>query len=206
MTKHSLTNNGRQTVNTDYQLLCTNDTTWLRTGDNNLNNVMWKNLWKLKMPYKLVMFLWKILNDSLPVRIELTERNVKIEYNCAMCDGEEETTNHLFTQFAFARAVWFGSELTILTDALGQQSIKCLLTQWLTNREIMLNEIGWFNTRLVTTLWCIWKSRNDVVFNKGKVNPISAIYQQKKITKWVLKTTDMGWIMGTYTFINHTKE
>ena len=37
---------------------------------------MWADLWKLKSSLKVLIFLWKVLNDNLSVRREFTTRNL----------------------------------------------------------------------------------------------------------------------------------
>ena len=39
-----------------------------------MNGMSWKNLWKLKIPYKICLFLWKLLHNGLPTRMKLIRR------------------------------------------------------------------------------------------------------------------------------------
>ena len=78
----------------------------------------WKLFWKVKLPMKVLNFIWKLLHDSLPVFQKLRCRGIAASNVCLMCNEEEETVNHLFLQCPFARAIWHGSSLGIRTSFL----------------------------------------------------------------------------------------
>ncbi|KAL0001694.1 hypothetical protein SO802_015475 [Lithocarpus litseifolius] len=77
---------------------------------------VWKLLWKVKLPMKVLNFIWKLLHDSLLVFHKLRCRGIATSNVCLMCNEDEETANHLFLQCPFARAIWLGSSLGIRTS------------------------------------------------------------------------------------------
>ena len=89
----------------------------LQTQDNNTHhNVgihasLWKILWKLKLPHKILTFTWKILHHALPVRLELHRRGIHYKAICGLCSNEDETMNHLLLLYNYARAIWLGMGL-----------------------------------------------------------------------------------------------
>lgn len=120
-------NNGTYRVNITYKELSANYAISSGTNRSRIENTVWKNLWKLKIPYKFIIFHWKILNDSLPVRDKLRKRNIHVDRSCPMCNKEGESINHLFLECELTRVVWLGSDLSIRTDFLGQETVKSLL-------------------------------------------------------------------------------
>ena len=61
-----------------------------------IQNSVWRLLWKVKLPMKVLNFIWKILHDSLPFFEGLKSRGIKTTSICLMCNEEEESVNHLF--------------------------------------------------------------------------------------------------------------
>ena len=87
----------------------------------------WKIIWKVKLPMKILNFIWKLLQDSLPVLSVLNNRGIVTPTCCLMCDQDDETINYLFLLCSFFRAVRHGSNLAIRTSSSTDISIK----QWI---------------------------------------------------------------------------
>ena len=83
-------------------------------------------IWKVKLPLKILTFIWKLLHDSLPVFEVLNNRGITVSSKCLICNEDEESINHLFMHCPFARAIWHGSNLEIRTSELHHSSFK----QW----------------------------------------------------------------------------
>ena len=66
----------------------------------------WKNLWKLKLPPKFSLFIWKCLQRILAVKVSLVRRNIQVDSTCPRCQGAEETIEHLFFECPIARRIW----------------------------------------------------------------------------------------------------
>ncbi|XP_074270950.1 uncharacterized protein LOC141594862 [Silene latifolia] len=77
-------------------------------------------LWQLPISIKLRVFLWKFMANALPVGSEFLKRNMHWRSTCSLCEGSSpcvESISHLFRDFSFAKALWFGCPLGLrLTD------------------------------------------------------------------------------------------
>lgn len=91
-----------------------------------VSHIVWRLIWKVKLPLKILTFIWKLLHDSLPVFEVLNNRGITISSKCLMCNEDEESINHLFMHCPFARVIWHGSNLEIRTLKLCRNSVK----QW----------------------------------------------------------------------------
>ena len=76
---------------------------------NHTSKKCWLNLWKLGIPFRVSIFLRKILHYGLPTRTELSKKQIITDENCAVCGEHQETLDHLFMSCHFARAIWYGA-------------------------------------------------------------------------------------------------
>jgi len=61
--------------------------------------VVFGYIWKSLAPSNAVAFSWTLLLDRVPTWTNLAKRRIMGEdmsTNCPLCNGVEETTNHLF--------------------------------------------------------------------------------------------------------------
>jgi hypothetical protein len=62
-----------------------------QTSSENPHPPFWKQLWKIKLPQKILTFTWKILHYALPVKAELNRRGVHCAMACLLCNNAIET-------------------------------------------------------------------------------------------------------------------
>lgn len=68
---------------------------------------LWKLLWKLCIPPRLLMLGLKIFYNILPTSDMLQGRNILVDSTCVFCKHGEETALHLFSDCCMSAAVWF---------------------------------------------------------------------------------------------------
>ncbi|GAA0176382.1 hypothetical protein LIER_29386 [Lithospermum erythrorhizon] len=54
----------------------------------------WKGIWKLRVPPRVKLFLWKCLHNALPTRTNLVKRGVKVEEEQSIRDGMKLATDY----------------------------------------------------------------------------------------------------------------
>jgi hypothetical protein len=115
--------NGHYTVKSGYRVLqswknepCQNSST------SNAPDSVWKKLWRIHSIPRHKMIIWRILNNSLPLRPELVRRGIQVSPLCPRCNAKMETTTHTFKECPKVTRIWFGLNLSL-----------CILNQPITN-------------------------------------------------------------------------
>lgn len=66
----------------------------------------WELIWKIKIPNRVKIFLWKICHEILPVKSFLAKRIPNISTRCPLCKFEEEDIIHLLWECSQSKLVW----------------------------------------------------------------------------------------------------
>ncbi|KAL8094027.1 hypothetical protein AgCh_035785 [Apium graveolens] len=121
----------------------------------------WGNIWKLMIPHKARVFMWRLGRNNLPVRDTLSHKGVQLNNTCPFCDLETETTEHLFFDCQFAKSCWSEEGMSMSTP--GDQSVSTWLLSLLSNvsKEVL--------TKVVAILWGIWFFRNKKIWENKVV-------------------------------------
>ncbi|XP_015959674.1 uncharacterized protein LOC107483570 [Arachis duranensis] len=151
---------------------------------------VWKVIWKLQVPQKVRMFLWKAVHRILPVNKNLHQKRITVAPTCSICQREEETIEHALLLCPWTRAVWFGSNIQIVPTAYNVRSfgewildkIRRIKAETGTEQEKILSNLGCLS-------WCIWKARNQYIFQHTKINPQKVIIQSELLTSEYQRAT-----------------
>jgi hypothetical protein len=166
------TKEGIYTVKSGYNAIIE----WNFARDNqsgsNTNNAesMWKNLWNIKSPPKFLHFIWRIINQAIPVRDNLTTKGIRCCPICPRCNKALETIDHVFLRCDWTRAVWFGSPLTLKGDRINREMS---VHNWI--REILINNQKENIEIIIATFYHIWKARNMLVFQDKEVPVMTVV-------------------------------
>jgi len=149
---------------------------WREQGSSNneAEQCMWKKLWKLNTIPRHKDFLWRILNDSVPVKSALNTKGILTDMFCLRCCTKMETLNHTFMECNFARKVWFGWNLTIKFPESSEYDFK----DWLINLISTTNSETIIYATSIT--YNLWFSRNKFLFENTKVTEEEVIQHSSK--------------------------
>ncbi|XP_058725683.1 uncharacterized protein LOC131596977 [Vicia villosa] len=136
---------------------------------------IWKQIWNAPIHTRVRNFLWRLVKDILPIRVNLVKKGVKTALDCPLCQENEETVDHLFFHCQLSRMVWFLSPLGLRIDA--NASTDSWLEKVLCDGDVLGSQI------FCVTLWKIWHHRNMVIFNNGRFDPQLVAEEAKD---WVL--------------------
>ncbi|XP_010430818.1 PREDICTED: uncharacterized protein LOC104715064 [Camelina sativa] len=126
------------------------------------NPLLKTKLWKTSLPPKLKHFYWRVLSAALGTAHELNRRGIPIEDTCQRCCQAVESINHMLFQCPYASKIWRLSNLPAgftFSSSL-EDNIEALLLMYNSGMNRDKQHLPfWIG-------WQIWKSRNDLIFNK----------------------------------------
>ena len=123
-----------------------------------LINRIWKNK---KVQPKLKAFMWRLIRNAVATAERASRYSTNINNLCNYC-GQKENDMHLFFHCSLPRAVWFSANPSLRADLLpniehGLQDILPYIFPPHTDDSHLIS--------VITTLWYIWRARNDNRFN-----------------------------------------
>lgn len=162
----------------------------------NSQEKIWKNIWRVPIHNRVRNFLWRLVKDILPTRMNLQRKGINTVLECPLCHCYQETTDHLFLHCILSKLVWFASPLGLRIHDTSN------IEFWL---EKVLNDGNSLGTQLFcVTLWKIWNTRDWVLFNDEKFVPPKValdvrdwVYEynksnpEKKASRGALRTEEM---------------
>lgn len=169
----SRTTNGKYSVKTGYQLWHAQN---IGTGVVAQSNG-WKKLWKLDVPHKIKVFLWRVCRNNVPVKSRLTTKRVHLPTECSMCNSGVEDLNHLFFTCPFALACWH------YVNMVFDMSLEGSVPSWLLAKLEVASESE--GIVIAKVLWGIWFFRNKKIWENKVVTAIVAMdWSAKSIANW----------------------
>jgi hypothetical protein len=138
-----------------------------------------KKLWSTNMPSKASIFGWRMMLDKLPTKEALFAKGIisnHFERCCVFCSIEVEDTLHVFLNCHMISQVW-----DCIFKWMGVQVISpsTVINHFLSFGGIFsgkktkkLRYIIW-----MATTWCIWRTRNNILFRGDHINIIALVYQ-----------------------------
>lgn len=115
----------------------------------------WKHLWKLNIPRKVGLFLWKCFREILPTRRELHRRRIVEDQRCPVCGDGVESVVHLFCNCSLAQRVWAHTSLSVVFGDVSFDSFPALWDALEFRWQHALNG-EWLLSLAAVTLWFIW--------------------------------------------------
>jgi ribonuclease HI len=147
-------------------------TAWLdeSPGGSNVREVEngWTSIWRVKVPSKLKVFLWRLARQSLPTGDVLHHRNMAPQSNCAIC-GEEDSWRHSLVECHHARSVWAlaSEEISDFVYNLQEPHSKAWIAAMI--KSLSQTEV----TQVVVTMWALWHARRKIIHEGLFQSPLS---------------------------------
>jgi ribonuclease HI len=130
-----------------------------------VNNPVWKSLWKLKIPGKVKIFIWRAMHGIIPVKSILVNRHVGTSGQCPICYQAAEDIMHLLFKCPTAADLWgaLGISSAINEAVTIDRSGSAVLEFLFTRKESQMP--GFQNLGLKETIavgaWYLWWIRRQ---------------------------------------------
>ena len=128
-----------------------------------------KQVWASKaMAPRVQTFAWRILRRAIPTGSRAGRYTTHINKVCCRCQVEEDDV-HLMFLCTFAKAAWFAHPWYIRSELLAPNSNS--ISEYV-QTILSMNHPYASLENIFTFLWCLWKSRNDTLFNRKLGSPM----------------------------------
>jgi hypothetical protein len=122
-----------------------------------------KFIWKLKIPFKIKIFLWYLERGIILTKDNLGRKNWKGSQKCFFCNANE-TIKHLLFDCHHAKQIW---RIVYLATGLSPpKTVSHMFGNWLHFLDYNMKKITM--TGVAALCWAIWRCRNDIIFNNTK--------------------------------------
>jgi hypothetical protein len=171
------------TVNSAYKLLGGIFAEESYFGPNELRVL--KNIWRSSVPSKVIAFSWKVFWDRIPSKKNLALRGIQVDggsVDCGHCLGKEEVVSHLFLSCDFAYGVW-SNICRWLGIYIVMPNNLFTMFEYFVGAATSKKMAKGFAIIWHSTIWSIWRSRNEVAFSNG-VKDLVKVTEDSKILSW----------------------
>lgn len=141
-----------------------------------------KQIWKAKdIAPRIQTFAWRLIRKALPTGIRAGKYTSHISKFCSRC-GVEEDEKHILFLCPFAKAAWFVHPWYIRIEDLlrDSNSITSMILGILNS-----NHPHATLSNVFTFMWCMWKSRNDKLFQRKENSPLQFFYAAQAIANCI---------------------
>jgi len=142
---------------------------------------VWNKVWALHTIPRHKNLLWRILQNALPVRVELRNRGIPYSLLCPRCNEKVEDITHAFMTCPKIIRTWFGSNLAIKLADLSNPNFSAWLFEATgQHKERTLIQIA-------ALIYNIWHARNLSVFEQKELPEIDIIQRANRSIHEFLK-------------------
>ena len=144
-------------------------TAYTTMHDRGLRSPTQRRLWKIKVPMKVRIFIWLMLEDKILTQEVLGVRGCIVQPGCHLCDSSVmESRDHLMWECPFARRFWrgLGAHHNLV---IGNE--RGILQAWIQGHcNMTRTQRAHWDVIWATGAWALWRERNRRLFsNKRKL-------------------------------------
>ncbi|KAL4295459.1 hypothetical protein GQ457_12G031020 [Hibiscus cannabinus] len=150
------------------------------------SEVNWKKMvWIGLAPPKVEAFMWLILHERVPVKVELLKRGVSgvADDLCPFCNQAKETVEHLFFTCSVAWQLWVSIASRWGVSLVLHHNPLQFMVGWPHICSKLSRDIMWLLTAFAI-VWTLWLHRNDIIFQGKSCDPAQLAFNAKLRAAW----------------------
>ncbi|KAK8979311.1 hypothetical protein V6N11_000461 [Hibiscus sabdariffa] len=150
---------GEYSVKSGYRLLMGNLTLQVDgndSSDQRTHGCFFSHLWKISLPSKVKISIWRFFHNYLPTFSNLQERRISINSCCPLCCQGPDSVHHIIQECSFSSQIFYRLKLN-----LSASSTISNWKEWLTQVSMVLSVHD--QKLFVIALWAIWGHRNKLI-------------------------------------------
>ncbi|KAM7472339.1 hypothetical protein LguiA_010522 [Lonicera macranthoides] len=144
------------------------------------NDTNWDWIWKIKIPMRIITFIWILLQNKILSNQNCVIRNISSNPYCKSC-GRLESTRHIFKDCSNASQVWhlLGN---FISPHTGSISFNLWLEKNLKDKRLSHPNRTPCQTIFACTLLQIWKARNSLQFENMQFDANQVAFKSIELT------------------------
>ncbi|KAL5858823.1 hypothetical protein ACOSQ4_000119 [Xanthoceras sorbifolium] len=133
----------------------------------------WNFIWKLKLPPKVLTFLWSLLHGKILTNDHRRARCLTTDSSCPRCFSGLESIDHLLRGCKSSVGIWNQVCTGFSSSTTFSDSFISWIYANLKNTTIIVGDAPWYMV-FALTVWYIWKWRCCKVFDTNFVIPVNS--------------------------------
>ncbi|KAF4360260.1 hypothetical protein F8388_020551 [Cannabis sativa] len=114
----------------------------------------WKMMWSMQLPPRMKLFGWRVCQNWLPSKTNLSHRGMTIHPSCDLCGNQAETLTHALWSCSKIKPIWKLVPWYKHCEYLNQGSMFDILVSL--KAKLNMNEFE----DAIKIMWAIWENRN----------------------------------------------
>ena len=126
-------------------------------------------MWKIFIPPFRSIVGWRAFLAYFLTNDKLLLRGVSFSSRCSFCKADNKTLNHLLVTCRVSKQLWMAISSLFGIQAQCDNDLKSLVIDTMAVQLSSLLKALW-NDEVVSTVWILWTTRNDAIFNEQSIN------------------------------------
>ncbi|WVZ99622.1 hypothetical protein U9M48_044891, partial [Paspalum notatum var. saurae] len=147
-----------------------------------------KIIWRARVPQRVKFFAWLALQDRCWTGERRQRHGLQETDDCALCDQEVESMEHLLTRCSYVREIWF-CVFSLLGWLQRLPPHDLPFIDWWTRERKFFSKLQrrGFDALILLMIWLVWKERNGRIFRRMATSPAALVVKMVQEAKlWAL--------------------